>query len=360
MKFAMNRLKLDKITKADLVGPVYKLLKGTCKSNIELEYNMDQCYNALTDQLDWTNLEGDICPYDLSKLLPLQGSLGHLTIPVDFIFNEMIPRQSQINRISKYDVYSTMKILSLIRVKVDKQYGYGYLEEIVVRRAVREELTFKEGDFSRLNLNDIEDMLLLHVQNKLFNLPGDDIVDLLNALCMFTQSLVIKKRVKDVQLGVQSYQKKLNVTKPQKEFPGISYKESHTSSYDLNGVVYLNSRKQKRLMWVDELYKFSGITLKSVHEILHYKLLNFKFGYNKDMPKYNAVKDRGFNTTSWKSCQGDSSKLNLPDQSVQDEAFQGRVFDSFQDKGKYEHVGPKVTSPQEGKRLQDDEEMTYD
>ncbi|GKC84142.1 hypothetical protein Tco_1139859 [Tanacetum coccineum] len=46
---AMNRLKIDKLTKADLVGPVYKLLKGTYKSSIELEYNMDQCYNALTD-----------------------------------------------------------------------------------------------------------------------------------------------------------------------------------------------------------------------------------------------------------------------------------------------------------------------
>nr|GEX99062.1 putative reverse transcriptase domain-containing protein [Tanacetum cinerariifolium] len=33
-KFVMNRLKQDKITKADLVGPVYKLLKGTCKSSI--------------------------------------------------------------------------------------------------------------------------------------------------------------------------------------------------------------------------------------------------------------------------------------------------------------------------------------
>nr|GEU68161.1 hypothetical protein [Tanacetum cinerariifolium] len=51
-KFAMNHLKLDKITKADLVRPVYKLLKGTCESNIKLEYNMDQCYNALTDILD--------------------------------------------------------------------------------------------------------------------------------------------------------------------------------------------------------------------------------------------------------------------------------------------------------------------
>ncbi|GJR89276.1 hypothetical protein Tco_0213287 [Tanacetum coccineum] len=112
---------------------------------------------------------------------------------------------SQINRISKHDVYSTMKILSVLRVKVDERLGYGYLEEIVVRRADRQEYTFKEGDFSRLRLNDIEDMLLLHVQNKLFNLPGDDIVNMVIALRMFTRSLVIKKRVKDAQLGVESY-----------------------------------------------------------------------------------------------------------------------------------------------------------
>ncbi|GKD77213.1 hypothetical protein Tco_1339834, partial [Tanacetum coccineum] len=51
-KFAKNRLKLDKITKADLVGLVYELLKGTCQSSIELESNMEECYKALTDQLD--------------------------------------------------------------------------------------------------------------------------------------------------------------------------------------------------------------------------------------------------------------------------------------------------------------------
>ncbi|GKC69736.1 hypothetical protein Tco_1115619 [Tanacetum coccineum] len=85
--FAMNRLNIDKLTKVDLVGPVYKLLKGTCKSSIELEYNMDQCYNALMDQLDWTNSKGDRLAYDLSKPLPLQGSPGFLTILVDFFFN---------------------------------------------------------------------------------------------------------------------------------------------------------------------------------------------------------------------------------------------------------------------------------
>ncbi|GJR30091.1 hypothetical protein Tco_1106323 [Tanacetum coccineum] len=44
--------KKDKLTKADLEGPAFALLKGNYKNNIELEYNMEQCYLALTDQID--------------------------------------------------------------------------------------------------------------------------------------------------------------------------------------------------------------------------------------------------------------------------------------------------------------------
>ncbi|GKE74597.1 hypothetical protein Tco_1536638 [Tanacetum coccineum] len=51
-KYAMNCLKIDKLTKAHLVGPVYNLIKGTCQSSIELEYNMEECYKALSGQLD--------------------------------------------------------------------------------------------------------------------------------------------------------------------------------------------------------------------------------------------------------------------------------------------------------------------
>ncbi|GKE08215.1 hypothetical protein Tco_1411766, partial [Tanacetum coccineum] len=57
--FEMNRLKINKITKAHLVGPVYNLLKGTCQSSIELEYNMEECYKAISEQLDWNNPKGD-------------------------------------------------------------------------------------------------------------------------------------------------------------------------------------------------------------------------------------------------------------------------------------------------------------
>ncbi|GJV05467.1 hypothetical protein Tco_1343123 [Tanacetum coccineum] len=48
-------------------------MKGTCQSSIELEYNMEECYKALSNQLDWENLECDKCPYDLSKPFPLKG-----------------------------------------------------------------------------------------------------------------------------------------------------------------------------------------------------------------------------------------------------------------------------------------------
>ncbi|GKD40857.1 hypothetical protein Tco_1261064 [Tanacetum coccineum] len=50
-------------------------------------------------------------------------------------------------------------------VEVMRKHGYGYLKEIIVRRADNDLYRFKEGDFPRLRINDIEDMLLLVVQN---------------------------------------------------------------------------------------------------------------------------------------------------------------------------------------------------
>ncbi|GKB83522.1 hypothetical protein Tco_0950417, partial [Tanacetum coccineum] len=222
----------------------------------------------------------------LNKPLPLKGNPGHLTVAAEYFFNndmeylkstdserkyttsitkmkaamyellgtkDMIPKLwsvtkvgydknvtfgikhwgpkhqqfyiAQLNRFSKHDVYSPMKILSVVSVKVNKLHGYGYLEEIIVRRADRQKYKFKEGDFVNLHMNDIEDMLLLVVQHKLFHLDGEVIVDLVVALHMFTRNLIIKKRVKDVQIGVESYQKKLNITKPQKRKWSATYQK---------------------------------------------------------------------------------------------------------------------------------------
>nr|GEU57534.1 hypothetical protein [Tanacetum cinerariifolium] len=57
----------DKITKEDMKGQEFELLKGTCNNNIELEYNMEQCHLTLTNKINWINPEGDRFHHDLSK-----------------------------------------------------------------------------------------------------------------------------------------------------------------------------------------------------------------------------------------------------------------------------------------------------
>nr|GEU54370.1 hypothetical protein [Tanacetum cinerariifolium] len=222
-----------------------------------------------TDKLDWNNPERDRYPFYLSKHLPLQGCPGDLTIAADYLFNndpEFLktsdPEKMYTTSITKtkatryeiesiedmvltlwntikhaHNVFSTQKILGVKGVSVKKLHGYGYLEEVAVKRADRQLYRFKEGNFVDLHLNDIEDMLLLAVQHKLLHLNESDIVDFIVALHMFTRSLIIKRRVEDLHLGVESYQKKLNITTTQQTFLEIEFKELYTPSYKPPGKV---------------------------------------------------------------------------------------------------------------------------
>ncbi|GJT87761.1 putative ribonuclease H-like domain-containing protein [Tanacetum coccineum] len=96
--------------------------------------------------------------------------------------------------------------------------------------------TFKEGDFKRLHLNYIEDMLLLFVQNKLHNLDTNVVVHLAVNLRMFARRSVIQARVEDLQLGVESYQKKLNLTKPKTRDVDMSRRLAYTTLLNPQGV----------------------------------------------------------------------------------------------------------------------------
>ncbi|GKA92409.1 hypothetical protein Tco_0814334 [Tanacetum coccineum] len=241
--YVMHNLKIDNLTQEILVGPAFNFLKGTCKSFVELEYHFKECYKAVTDQLDWNNPEGHEYPFDLSKPLPLIEAQGRQVVLADYFFNndlgylkgesssrkyttsttktkatkydniegikDMVPTES------KHDVFSMKRIIAVTHVKVMKWYDYGYLEENIVRREDQTLHRFKEGDFPRLNLRDIKDLMLLFVQKKLSNLEKDVIFDLNVALRMFTRRIVILKRVEDLQLRVKSYQKKLNIIKPE-------------------------------------------------------------------------------------------------------------------------------------------------
>ncbi|GJZ95506.1 hypothetical protein Tco_0667840 [Tanacetum coccineum] len=122
-------------------------------------------------------------------------------------------------------------------------------------------------------------MLLLLVQQKLTNLTIDEHYDLNVALRMFTRHIVIQRRVKDLQLGVKNYQKKLNLTKPDTFMLDLSNKTAYTEYSDPQGLVYVDQNTKNRLMRTNELYKFSDDTLDSVRTALHDIALGIRMEY---------------------------------------------------------------------------------
>ncbi|GJU21797.1 hypothetical protein Tco_1155139 [Tanacetum coccineum] len=217
--FVMNRLKVDTLT-PELLAEVYK---------------------ETTDQLDWNNPEGQQYPHDLCKPLPLiPNSQGRRVIPFDqFINNDleylrggtqdityatssnegqgadygpvnrlkkMVRKRQQfygfaVNRESARDVYSRNRIIVVTKLQIVEWHNYKHLDWITVRRNDDKLYTFKEGDYKRLRLQDIKDMLLL-VQGKLTNLTIEERLALNVSLRMFTRSIVIQRRVEDLYDGI--------------------------------------------------------------------------------------------------------------------------------------------------------------
>ncbi|GKA69704.1 hypothetical protein Tco_0775768, partial [Tanacetum coccineum] len=175
--FVLNRLNIKDMTQEILAGPVFELLKGTCKSLTELEYHLEECSKASTERLDWYNPEGKPYPFNLSKpLLLIRDHRGCQVIPQDFFINNDLkylkgishwgPKRQHFygftaNMSSSNDVYFRKIIIAVTRLTIMKKYDYDYLEEIEVRREDQKRYKFREGDFPRIRLQDIEDLLNL-------------------------------------------------------------------------------------------------------------------------------------------------------------------------------------------------------
>ncbi|GJW56308.1 hypothetical protein Tco_0103039 [Tanacetum coccineum] len=228
--------------------------------------------------------------FDLSKPLPLIIEQGHYVFPVDYFINNDLEYLRGGSSIKKY-ITSTTKTktakydipgiedMVLSSWSPVKWYDYGYLDKIEVRREDQLLYKFKEGDFLNLHMHDIEDMLLLLVQKKLLNLERDVIFDLGVALWMFTKRIVILKLVEDLQLGVKSYQKKLNITKLETFRTDISKRIPYTTYNNPQGIIYEDKYKRNRLMRTDKLYKFSDRTLTSVRTVLYDIASNLRMDY---------------------------------------------------------------------------------
>ncbi|GKD52666.1 hypothetical protein Tco_1281642, partial [Tanacetum coccineum] len=211
------------------------------------------------------NPEGQQYPHDLRKPLPL--------IPNSSSRRPFIPMESA------RDVYSKRRIIAVTKLEIVDWHNYKHLDWITVRRDDDKLYKFKEGDFNRLHIQDIEDMLLLLVQGKLTNLTVEERLAFNVSLRMFTRSVVIQRRVEDLQLGVESYQKKLNLTKPDTYRPDLKRREAYTTYSNPKGFIYQNKDKKNRLMRIDELNKFSDGTLNDVWTALNDRLKGIRMEY---------------------------------------------------------------------------------
>nr|GEW57297.1 hypothetical protein [Tanacetum cinerariifolium] len=252
--FLINRLKVETLTLELLVGPTYELMKGSCKSLVDLEYHLEEVFKATTDQLDWVNVEGASSrKYTTFITKTKAADYGHIKwiedlVPRTMWIEEPIGydkhafwgvshwgRKRQqfygfaVNRESARDVYSKRRIIAVTELKIVEWHNYKHLDWITVRRDDDKLYKFKEGDFKRLRIQDIEDMLLLLVQGKLTNLTVEERFAFNVSLRMFTRSIVIQRRVEDLQLGVKSYQNKLNLTKPDSYRSDLKRKEAYTA-----------------------------------------------------------------------------------------------------------------------------------
>ncbi|GJQ95942.1 hypothetical protein Tco_0007081 [Tanacetum coccineum] len=282
--FVMNRIKVDTLTPELLVGPTFELMKGSCKSLIEIEYFSEEVYKVTTDQLDWNNPEGQQYPHDLRKPLPLiPNSRGRRVISFDHFINNDLEYLSG-------GVSSRTYTTSVTKIKAIEYGNIKWIEDLVpntmwspvpitVRRDDDKLYKFKEGDFNRLRIQDIKDMLLLLVQGKLTNLTVEERLAFNVSLRMFTRSIVIQRRVEDLQFGVESYQKKLNLTKLDTYRLDLKRRKAYTTYSNPRGFIYQNKDKKNRLMRIDELHKFSDGTLNDVRIALDDRLKGIRMKY---------------------------------------------------------------------------------
>nr|GFA92659.1 hypothetical protein [Tanacetum cinerariifolium] len=72
-------------------------------------------------------------------------------------------------------------------------------------------------------------MKIMQESGKLTNLTVEERFAFNDSLRMFTRSIVIQRHMEDLQLGVESYQKKLNLTKPDMYRSDLKRKEAYTA-----------------------------------------------------------------------------------------------------------------------------------
>nr|GEZ57632.1 hypothetical protein [Tanacetum cinerariifolium] len=230
---------------------------------VELEFFLEEVYKATTDQLDWVNLEGQQYPHNLLKPLPLiPDSRGRRVIPFDYFINNDLEYLRGGASSRKYTT-------SVTKIKASDYGHIKWIEDLLPRT-----------------------MWIQKPVGKLTNLTVEERFAFNVSLRMFTRSIVIQRRMEGLQLSVESYQKKLNLTSPDTYRSDLKRKEAYSIYSNPRGFIYQNKDKKNRLMRIDELHKFSDGSLTDVRTALDDRLKGIRIKYLPKSIWRKSNKDR--------------------------------------------------------------------
>ncbi|GJQ90816.1 hypothetical protein Tco_0001955 [Tanacetum coccineum] len=253
------------IDEAKLRKMVDEMLRQRCTSGDEHQYHIDQMKNFLKSDIVWESRKEILNPH--AKIF--------------YIRKQKEPGKP------KEEVYSNSKIIQVVKTYWELGHEHKFITEIVARRANKYLVSITKPDYKNLNKNDIEDIYLLIMNGKV---PDYADTGLLWSLSVFIRSTVIWESVHDFQLGIESYQQKVNLTAPTMTFLGIEDREMFSIIYEpVHGIIYKNSKKEKRVMRRLEIHKFCDAMLNRVLEGLESYNNDIKYGYvQNDLTKDEA------------------------------------------------------------------------
>ncbi|GKG38625.1 hypothetical protein Tco_0460337, partial [Tanacetum coccineum] len=99
---------------------------------------------------------------------------------------------------------------------------------------------------------------------------------LTTAVNLWTRNLVIRQCVEDFQLGIESYQTQLNLTKPRWDAKGFEYKHEFTVIDSPRAVTFRDKYGVQMIMRFNEIHKFSNGTHS---QGIHGQQEESRFGY---------------------------------------------------------------------------------
>ncbi|GKC11626.1 hypothetical protein Tco_1008408 [Tanacetum coccineum] len=196
----LKKRKLSKYAEPTYMSGSSKGTKSQPKSSEKSVQSEEPVFEVADSDIDFSAfiMNGGDYPFDLSKPLPLITRGKRQRVPFEFfINNDLKYLQGGIStmtymtsttktKVAQYDLPGIEDMAFLCLVRALQSNG----EMSNSTKRILEVTHVSEGDFPRLWINDIEDMLLLVVQNRLNNLSGDDVADFVIALRMYTRVLV--------------------------------------------------------------------------------------------------------------------------------------------------------------------------